>query len=127
MRRFLPMFTFLLLALWLPATEHCALEAAGLLAETCADGCATESAVHDGCATVESGTYKPATQFLKVAAPELFACACTLYLQQIEAAVAREQATPLKTDFARPQDWVATWRFVQRAAPPARAPTTLLA
>ena len=40
MRRFLPLLSLLLLATWLPATEHCALEAAGFFAETCPDGCA---------------------------------------------------------------------------------------
>jgi hypothetical protein len=127
MRRLLPLLSLLLLATWLPATEHCALEAAGLLAETCADGCAANPDAKDGCDTVENGAYKLSGDTLKVPVPDLFVCACRLCLHQIQLDATRELVPPPGALFERPTDWVSTWQFVRRAAPPSRAPTLLCA
>lgn len=127
MRRLLPLLSLLLLATWLPATEHCALEAAGLLAETCPDGCAATPGGKDGCDTVENGGYKLSGDTLKVPAPDLFICACNFCWIQIQLDATRELVPPSGALYERPHDWVASWQFVRRAAPPSRAPTLLCA
>lgn len=127
MRRLLPLLSLLLLATWLPATEHCALEAAGFLAETCPDGCANTPGEKDGCDTVENGFYKLSGDTLKVPAPDLFACVCQLCLHQIQLDATRELVPLPGAVFDRPQDWVSTWNFVRRTAPPSRAPSLLCA
>lgn len=127
MRRFLPLLSLLLLATWLPATEHCALEAAGFFAETCPDGCAGTPGEKDGCDTVENGAYKLSGDTLKVPAPDLFVCVCQLCLHQIQLDATRELVPSSAALYARPRDWVPSWQFVRRAAPPSRAPTLLCA
>jgi hypothetical protein len=126
----------LLLALWLPATQHCGLEAAGFIAEgashfdsqagdeesPCGHGksdCAT-----DPCKIVESGTYKSALGSLKVPPPSFALCD---FIQR-----ALRESTPVVVDlpavhsadpYERPRDCGATWHFVERAAPLSRAPS----
>jgi hypothetical protein len=127
MRRLLPLLSLLLLASWLPATAHCALEAAGLLAETCPDGCTTTSGEKDGCATVENGAYKLSRNTLNMPAPDLFVCVFHFYFQQIRLDAMRELAPLADALFERPTGGVSTWHFARRAAPPSRAPTVLCA
>lgn len=127
MRRLLPLLSLLLLATWLPATEHCALEAAGVFAQTCPDGCSSTSDEKVGCDTVENGDYKLSGETLRVPAPDLFVCVCHLCLQQIQLDATRELVPPSGALFERPHDWVSSWQFVRRAAPPSRAPTLLCA
>lgn len=124
---------FALLAIWLPVTQHCDLEAAGLLAahddvhaaET--DCCEpTTPCSHDGCEVVENGTYLPADNVVKVLTPDLFVCTCFLFARfdAFDAPVSDEPDLP---DVAamRPQAWVPTWHFARRAAPLSRAPSVL--
>jgi hypothetical protein len=127
MRRLLPLLSLLLLAMWLPATEHCALEAAGLIKETCPEGCASTTEAKDGCDSVENGAYKLSGDALKIPAPYLFVCACHFCLVQIQLDATRELVPPSGALFERPHDWVSSWQFVRRAAPPSRAPTLLCA
>ncbi len=127
MRRLLPLFSLLLLATWLPATEHCTLEAAGFLIETCPDSCSNTPGEKDGCDTVENGAYKLSGDTLKVPAPDLFVCLCQLCLHQIQLDATRELVLPSAALYERPRDWVPSWQFVRRAAPPSRAPTLLCA
>ncbi len=127
MRRLLPFLSLLLLATWLPATEHCALEAAGVLSNTCSDGCSDKPGQADGCDTVENGAYKLSGDTLKVPAPDLFACVCHLCLHQIQSDATCELVPAFGALHERPRDWVPSWQFVRRAAPPSRAPTLLCA
>ncbi|MBL9188411.1 MAG: hypothetical protein JNK23_13075 [Opitutaceae bacterium] len=127
MRRLLPVLGVILAAMWLPATEHCVWEAAGVLAEACPDGCVMDSTGKDGCDTVENGAYKPVGDTLKTPAPSLFVCACCLCLHQIRLDAAREHVAPPDALFERPLDWVPTWQFVQRAALSPRAPSLMVA
>src|SRR5579885_2054584 len=107
MRRVLPLFCLLVLAVWLPATEHCALEASGALPKSCSDNCASgQTDGDDGCAAVENGAYKLSNDSLKIPVPDLFACACFLCLQSISIDVAREIAPTSGASFERPQDWI---------------------
>lgn len=117
----------LLLALWLPATQHCALEAAGVLITTCADHCTTsESTGRDACGSIEDGNYKPAGDTLKVPTPDLFACTCFLCLYLEERAP--DESLSLTGDASGQADvWLSTWQFVRRAAPLPGAPSPLVA
>lgn len=128
MSRLSRLLSLVLLTVWLPVTQHCNLEAAGLITKQCADDCLPGQQVSDdGCLSVEDAAYKTGATVLKAPAPDLFACACHLCLQLIRPDVAREIAPAYGASFERPQDWVSTWHFVRRAAPPSRAPTPLSA
>ena len=125
-RRFRSLSALFLLALWLPATLHCDLEAAGLLAQQCADECAAgQTASNDGCGVVESGLYKTGTEVVKVPAPELLACHFSLPVSSL-VEFTEPAAVPVQSA-ERPLDWVTTWRFVRRAAPSPRDPSLSLA
>ena len=121
----------LLLALWMPATQHCNLQAAGLID---AHGEHTDSAClgggnpcsHDGCIMVEGITYKPSGDLLlKVPAPDLLVCSCFLCLQLVYRDLRIEPLTPVVAA-EKPQAWVSIWHFVRRAAPLSRAPSVLV-
>jgi len=131
MRRLLPFLSLLSLALWLPMTQHCGLEAAGLLPVALEDNdahCSAKSgSADDGCELVENGSYKPAAQARGVSAPALlpdFTAVAQLFAPLVDAA-----------DFAGfsvatsdlPPAWVVTWQFEHRAALPSRAPSLVIA
>src|SRR5690348_16721632 len=120
-----------MLAVWLPASQHCGLEAAGLIAKevphSASAGCCSDSSnpcTHDGCKVVESGVSKPAVNFLKAPAPSLAACLCFVCLQLVVPSVSAEPTLAV-TESDHPKDWVAVWQFVRRAAPLSRAPSIL--
>ncbi|MEO6873791.1 MAG: hypothetical protein ABI222_03105 [Opitutaceae bacterium] len=122
------MLSLLLVALWLPATQHCAMQVTGLIPTTCPDeqsSCASQNAAIDGCSTVENAAYSQATPVLKAPVPILaglvgFLCNHCVFEATAVAAVAFPRVT-----MDRPLDWVRTWQFTQRAALPARAPSIL--
>jgi hypothetical protein len=122
--------TILLLALWLPVTQHCGLEAAGIVpVETPhADGancCETsDRCTHDGCDVVENDWIKPSTDTFEVPAPTLIACTCFLCLQLVPS-ILSDEPTMSVADFGQPYEWVPVWQFVHRAAPLSRAPSLL--
>lgn len=125
----------LMLAVWLASSQHCGLEAAGIIAQDASHGSphtATSSCCsdtgnpcsHDGCNVVESGTINPAVSFLKAPAPSLVVCACFICLQLVAPDVSAEP-TLVAADLDRPKDWVPAWQFVRRAAPLSRAPSLI--
>lgn len=118
------------LTLWLGATQHCNLEAAGILtphAESgpengcCAgtdDGCAA-----DGCESVENGAFRNGSDGATLDVP-VFSCCDFLVCLNLDPRPAEVAASSAwLTDFERPLDWVPTWQFVQRAALSPRAPS----
>lgn len=117
-----------LCALWLPATLHCDLGAAGF-AEAVFDhedhpGTADASPHGDACDVVESGWVKRASADLTVAAPA--DCPCLLGCLALLGATAATAAPVLApTLHTVPPELAVTWQFVARAAPPARAPASL--
>lgn len=117
------------LALWLPATQHCGLEAAGLIAAEAqhaspAQCCDTSTrCAHDGCNVIENGLIKPASE-AKVLAPDLSGCLCFICLQLAQPGMLDESALVV-ADPNDPLDWVPIWQFMRRAAPLARAPSLL--
>lgn len=128
MRHLSKFLALVLAALWLPVTQHCSLEAAGVLSWQCATDCESGGAdFADGCVTVEKAPSKVAAGRVEAQAPVLFAC---LGLRDpvfssllAESDIADSQAA----SFERPGNWVPIWSFSRRAAPPSRAPTVLCA
>jgi len=118
----------LLLALWLPATQHCDLEAAGLIGNPadchesidCTNLHEKSHCDTDNCQPVENTAYKASLKVIQIAAPVALSCLCCL--NEISAKtiliplVSPERSTT-------PLELVPTWQFSVRAAPPARAPS----
>ena len=122
------MLCFLLALAWVPVTQHCELEAMGLISNQCAstghaDG---HSCGGDSCNEVEKGAYKPASGDLKLPSPLLLACACAV-CSAIAALIPPVQELPSPTIVEPPRELGPTWQFVQRAAPLSRAPSAILA
>lgn len=125
MIRFGRVLLFALLALWLPATLHCRLEAAGVFdvhcsgEETAQTG---EECADDVCPTVEQGLYKDSSATFAVAAPaECHVPDCCALLLALDRLVVEPALSPAR--HAPPPELSVTWQFVTRAAPPARAPS----
>lgn len=123
--------TFVLLALWLPATQHCGLEAAGLITADSADEpiacCAPTATVcaYDSCHVIEQFAPKTANDSLQVPTPDFVACACLLCIQLLDRELsAAADVSIVATD--QPMGWVPTWHFARRAAPLPRAPAILV-
>jgi hypothetical protein len=118
---------FLLLALWLPATNHCELTAADLVGQAegghCSMPCDT-NCEPDLCSIIEGDAYSMAAIELRILPPSVSLETCLLLLF----------ATP-EVDVRPPVPFVCappeleslhrTWSFVRRAAPLARAPSLL--
>jgi len=113
----------MLLALWLPATLHCDLEAAGV---TNILGCHDHRAAgpafgtDDHCHSIEGVSYKLDFGSSKTLPPADF-------ILFVLAAPSALTATPPPRQItvesrAAPPEIVRTWHFATRAAPPARAP-----
>jgi len=130
MPRVLRSIAALVLALiWLPATLHCGLKAAGWLesVETacCADhdeapGEQPAGCSHNTCGLVESGEYQPATHFLKVATSATVVCFSSLMEFVPETLRVPESDAPAEAE--SPPEIPRTWQFVARAALSPRAP-----
>jgi hypothetical protein len=128
----IPMVVALFMAmLWLPATQHCGLEAAGILAAHCeqaegAGGCGPDQhCAGDGCETVEGGGYKLSGGTPKLSAPLLAVCVCLVFLDVAEPALESTVDVFFRSYGERPLDWVPSWQFVRRAASPPRAPSVV--
>lgn len=119
----------LLLAIWLPVTQHCGLEAAGLLvtAIDCHDtsDCASDhdqtTCGTDGCQIVEDGSYKSNLDTLTLLPPVLSALTCLCCLHDITPeTIIVSLISPARSD--APPELAPTWQFTSRAAPSPRAP-----
>jgi hypothetical protein len=109
------------LALWLPATLHCSLEAAGLdNLFRCADD--EHEGTTDTCDLVENGTIKPALNTAVLASPVFSPSLLSLLLPPSLLPLLPPAAGVTET-VAAPREIRRTWHFVARAAPPARAPS----
>jgi len=122
-----------LIGLWLIATQHCGLEAAGWLDSQSQDAALTccsnkGTCTHDGCGQVERNSLPNSSATLKVSAPALHACSCALCLLLSVPVLATE---PTNIGFAARLEesvgWLPTWHFARRAAQPPRAPSLNLA
>jgi hypothetical protein len=125
----------LLVALWLPTTQHCSLEAAGLFAPQEAQakqikccGAQEKACAEDPCDLLESGDYRPASAQLTIPAPTFTVCAC-LFCVSVEQVLvlANAGAATARFSFDSPEDCSPTWHFMQRAALSPRAPSLVVA
>ncbi len=118
-----------LLAVWLTATQHCGLEAAGLIAAEVPHGeaakcCETtgDPCTHDGCDVVEAGLAKSSNTTVTVPTPSFAVCTCFLCLQLLPPVLAVEPSLSI-SESESPEHWIPVWQFVRRAAPLSRAPS----
>lgn len=121
----------LVLAIWMAATQHCTLEAAGMLSADSAHedvGCCDSqgSCSKDSCHIVERGASTLTASAIKAPAPDLHSCLCSLCSALLVPAV-----DPVLPDLSSlSQDtlaWVPIWHFERRAAPSPRAPSCVIA
>ena len=123
------LFAVVVMAVWLFATQHCGLEAAGLFAghDESVEGssCCSSSGgcENDGCATVEDGAYRPDQSALVISAPVLSVDAFLVLCDVIPPQLLQAELALPRDGFERPREWVTTWQFVQRAALSPRAPS----
>ena len=117
----------LLLAVWLPVTKHCMLEAAGMLdvASATDTGCCVdpEPCAEDNCEVVEQGLSVPSNGSLKVPAALFVAITDFLCVPPSADRVETEVLSVWSGALERPLDWVPAWHFEHRAALPSRAPS----
>jgi hypothetical protein len=117
---------FLLLAVWLPATNHCTLDASGVIEALACDHdeAATENCDHDCtadvCERIETASFGKDVKTLKVLPPPLALAA--LILAIAPAATGPEPSSATWEDSPEVRLLQRTWVFAQRAAVPARAP-----
>jgi hypothetical protein len=109
----------LLIAWWLPATMHCAIEAAGWMdgGESCPHHCD-----NDRCDQLESGNFRPTNGAVVIVAPAAAVVDFAVPLVRL----APQSAGRLRIDLARtaaPPGLARTWQFAARAAPQPGAPS----
>lgn len=128
MRSLHRLIALVLLALWLPATSHCAITTVvGLVNDHCEAVCAHDGVdteghlANDACATVEDGAIKPALAAPHAPAPSLTVLVC---LSRAHAALLAEARPPARPTWsaAHPDAWMPERHLVSRAVAPARAP-----
>lgn len=115
---------FAVLALWLPATLHCNLEAAGVIAhEVVGSACddTSDPCSRDSCDVVEDALARPTVVVAKTFAPTLTLCLCVV-CSRLALTSPSETPTLAVSATERPIDWLPTWPFSRRTALPARAP-----
>lgn len=114
-----------MLTLWVPATQHCALEAAGMEFfahcehddSSCEDVCAS-----DVCQTIEGASIGGNSHALRVLPPTAHILGfCLLHLIPPPSPVDDEEGVSAD-DPPEVQILYRTWQFVRRTALPARAP-----
>ncbi len=120
------------LTVWLGASQHCNLEAAGVFDHQTATGraCCPGSEYGcnvDGCKAVESGAYRPSASTALVALPAPLECCC--YLCNILVTPPTEVTLAVKVRVAVEQikPWVPAWHFERRAVAVPGAPALILA
>lgn len=133
-------------ALWLPATQHCALDALGIIEahvthEDHDTGCATHSEetqhAHDTCDIVESSSWLNTAPHIYAPSPKIS--------RHILGSAGHQPGSPLAIPPAlrpfippifsppppetrdHPQNWLPSRHFAERAAPVSRAPSPTLA
>lgn len=120
----------LLVAVWLPATSHCALATAtNWIADFCEHVCGSgshdqEHASHDdGCAAIERGDFTSAVATVSAPTPVWSEIADLVRAQELQRISAASAIAPPAWTKDDPAAWVPAWAFVARAALPSRAPT----
>ena len=132
LKRIAQIVWLLVLALWLPCTMHCALEAAGIPLPECCPHASADDPSPGGspadpcqdchvCSTIESGAYLKQDSSVAVT-PLPAALSCWVMLAGPAAPVM--STIPPRWDVFRPEA-PPSWRFVERVAMSPRAPSSL--
>ena len=122
---------FLLLAIWLPATNHCgfeALDVAGIGdSEHCPSGCG-EHGTLDACSVIEGDSYSRTADFRLVLTAPQASQALDFGVFSLFVSFPRlEPSPPARTaEFPELLAKLRTWSFDRRASAPARAPNRLV-
>ena len=122
MRRLRSIIAIALLVIWLPATLHCELEWSGVFGDCY--GChelgdtSGQDTDADGCAIVEGGAFGLSGSVL-VKVPD---AGWSLVFAALVAPTPETLVDRPNDLTAGPADVVRVWQFVERAAPPCRAP-----
>lgn len=116
------------LTLWFGATQHCNLEAAGILApheESTNGGCPISADVchGDGCGLVESGAYRASDSDASIQAPVLAVCGCLLCVSLVCAPSGDVLTDSVSAPIDRVQPWVSNWHFDRRTVAAPGAPS----
>jgi len=125
-KAFRNIIALLLLALWLPATQHCDLEAAGVMAweelgHTHPESSCKQSCETDVCPTVEGASYNPASNLLRVLPPDVFVVLRLIDLLPAPLVI-EDLGAFVIGDPPELEKILRTWQFSRRTALPARAP-----
>jgi len=127
MSRFRQVFVLLMVALWLPATLHCAVDQAELFESepACCDEAQENEpeneACTEQCSVVAPGINKGSAENALVAVPLLVGLVAWLTPVELEPPTLPGLDKPLNA----PPELARTWQFVARAALPPRAPSLL--
>ncbi len=124
MQRFRNLLAIALVALWLPATLHCQLEAAGVdeLFACEVDHCKSDAEPpRDTCDVVESSWIKLNAPSVLLAAPSFCRCIRCFLLQPPE--LPMDALPGINEAVQAPAELTHSWHFLARTAPPARAPS----
>lgn len=131
--RFRRISVLLWLAVWLVATQHCVLEAAGVWeaghdeeASTCCPDTPL-NCEHDGCEVVEGGSVVASTSVAKVSAPEWQAVWLVLTAELVEPRALPGPLAVRPAERSRSLEWVPIRHVERRAAPAPRAPSVSVA
>ena len=133
MSRFRQIFAALLvLTVWLGASQHCNLEAAGVFDHKAeSDRSCCPSSEHgcntDGCRVVESGSYRFSESKAVVALPSSLKCCCYLCHVLVASPAEATLAEKVRTAVERINPWVPSWHFERRSVAVPGAPALILA
>lgn len=128
MRHAASFIAFLLVTVWLPATQRCELVAAGMVSSTVAQDdldCGCPPGVpcrRDNCQVLEQFLTLPASDQLAVVGPELVLCTCHIDLRSLDSSPRGGLAVGHKFLAALPE-LPRPWQFQRRAALPPRLPS----
>ena len=131
MTAFRRLIALAMLAIWLPATLHCAMEAAGLEEWFgCHDAAHhdTDPCADDACHPIEGLAYKLDSSPLKISAPLAVAVSASNAFALVQLGLSplitllQPPAEGVIEIGAAPPEIARTWHFVARVALPARAP-----
>lgn len=113
---------------WLLAVQHCGLEAAGIFGQhkavdaICCPG-GEDHCSHDGCDTVENGSYRVDSDARMIPAPQFATCVGFICWNTPVPPLEVCEGNLAKANFEHPLNWVPAWQFMQRAALSPRAPS----
>jgi hypothetical protein len=125
MSRVRQLFVWVMVALWLPVTLHCATDQAGLFEAkpVCCDDekeNGSDKSCAERCSFLDADAQAAPNNLAKAQAPVLLACLSSL-IEWVSETPIVPQISPVRSE--SPPELPRTWQFVTRAAPLPRAPS----